>query len=133
MWTHQIKRSMYWARKVNGHVCVLRHRFCFSAVFLLNFGIVPTVVFFCFYYILKFYFIFWQDVRAAYILRVSLHVIHHISVSNYNMSVNFIYKTYIQFRAAKSLWTNLIPPRYSIPLATSSPYSTRSFTVGFCI
>lgn len=40
--------------------------------------------------------------------------------------------TYIQFLAAKSLWTNFLLARYFMPLATWRPKPIRSFTVGFC-
>lgn len=40
--------------------------------------------------------------------------------------------TYIQFLAAKSLWTNFLLARYFIPLATWRPNPIKSFTVGFC-
>lgn len=40
--------------------------------------------------------------------------------------------TYIQFLAAKSLWTNFLLARYFIPFATWRPNPIKSFTVGFC-
>lgn len=40
--------------------------------------------------------------------------------------------THMQFRAARSLCTNFLWAKYSIPLATCRPKPIRSLTVGFC-
>lgn len=40
--------------------------------------------------------------------------------------------THMQFRAARSLCTNFLWAKYSIPLATWRPKPIRSLTVGFC-
>lgn len=69
-------------------------------------------------------------VTNVIILHICLHTLN-IYIYIYIQKWTDCLPTNMQLRAARSLWTNFLFARYSIPLATWSPKPIRSFTVGF--